>query len=1456
MSIITTFLRAVFALATLVTLSNCSCSNNPSADTSNQNNSFKVLTVLARTTDTICEAHTIDNQGKTHYYTSSKSDSNNGYYAVFNKKTPATNFIITCNNGSYTDEATNQSATLTSTITAVVAPNKAIYIVSPLTELAYRRGGGKQANLASINKIVEVYNQEVAKQYGVGHSTDTVDVTVTEPTNITQNIKLNADIKEDKYAIILAAISQMSKDTQGVNNGTSTLSVIDVLDSNNQTNGGTNTAGIKDLLTKSLASLATNTAFINSSTATITTITTIKTIKTTIANKVIITATAITVSSPTSDTTTLKLAGSFTIVASATTSVTTTAVTDSSVSYQSDNTSVVTVDTNGVVRVIGAGTAIVTILSNDNRDIKATKTFTIAYLTQEDIKLASSSATTTFVDGSTLTALAVIGSTRTDNFTYTSGNTSVATVDTNTGVVSIVGAGTTTITVTKDGTGNYADISTSYDLNIDKSPQATLTVASPTITTAIFKENATITAPVTSGGSGDGTLTYTSGNTSVATIDTNTGVVNIIGAGSTTITINKDSNSNYKSTTTTYTLTIDKGQQATLIVVSPTVTTATFGVSTTITAPVTSGGSGDGTLTYTSGNTSVATIDTNTGVVNIVGAGSTTITINKDSDSNYKSTTTTYTLTIDKGQQATLIVVSPTVTTATFGVSTTITAPVTSGGSGDGTLTYTSDNTSVATIDTNTGVVNIIGAGSTTITINKDSDSNYKSTTATYTLTIDKANSTITITSIVVGFTPNMKGNTQTATITTTPTSLINIGTISYTTAGTATTVDTITGIITLNGLGVSTITATLIADNYNIATTTYTITLVKVVPPATPTVFIKTTASTTPIITGTAIVDTGGTLTIAIGSATYTGSAVSVDNNVWSIDTSISPSTGTFTSQVVIDFEVMGISIGTITGTTTLPNDYKLGDKFWLKVIDNGKVIGVQVQIIEAMGGDLSIKALDAQLATSTDLNINFDDTSTGTVQTITILPTGLGYGITQVSINGSTPTGSISEAGIELPITSNEFRQIDVIAINSNIFGKSTIDITKNEISIISNTIPQVVSVTQTQTLALGTTITSTITTAISIGSTGGNIIECSSNPPLPAGVTVELNTDTMACEVTGIPENSQTTQTYTISAANNQGTATATISIAVETPAPINLSALALDRTIALKWDEVLGNAVTYKVSYSIGTTLTGAIVNKTSLVTNITITNLTNDMTYTFVVTAIQSSINSKHSSPISIAPETLGALNDTGITVAGNSNSNNASSCSGSDITTAPQDCHHGRDTNKTSYPTEDIEVKVNGSKKYITEKAGSGSAGFDFTRLNANGTINNSTHKSEYAYNPWECVKDNHTGLTWVIRKFSTPEARPYMINQLSSILNNFSACTLSTDWRIPTTEELISIIDYSKSNPAMDENYFADSENDRELWTSQTSGTGSDNYVLVNVRNGSSVMKNNFFYSVRFVHD
>jgi sugar lactone lactonase YvrE len=305
--------------------------------------------------------------------------------------------------------------------------------------------------------------------------------------------------------------------------------------------------------------------------------------------------------------------------------------------------------------------------------------------------------------------------------TYTSNNTSVATIaaDGSGNAITIVGTGIVTFTASQAATATYYAASiTSNALTVTL---ATSTFASSTFQVASGKNVgdasfAIITRPTSDS---NGAITYASNNPSVATItpDGSGNAISLVAIGDVTFTATQAATSRFAgSTRTSNQLTVSLGNPS--IITSFTVSggkaygDASFAI---LTRPTTNS---SGAITYTSNNTAVATIDASGNWINIVGVGDVSFNAVQAAVPNQFSsrTFTSNTLTVSLG--------TPTLSSSTFTVANTskvygdasftiLTRPTSNS---SGAITYTSNNTAVATIDASGDWINIVGAGDVTFT--------------------------------------------------------------------------------------------------------------------------------------------------------------------------------------------------------------------------------------------------------------------------------------------------------------------------------------------------------------------------------------------------------------------------------------------------------------------------------------------------------------------------------------------------------------------------------------------------------------------------------------------------------------------------------------------------------------------------------------------------------------------
>jgi len=227
-----------------------------------------------------------------------------------------------------------------------------------------------------------------------------------------------------------------------------------------------------------------------------------------------------------------------------------------------------------------------------------------------------------------------------------------------------------------------------------------------------------------------------------------------------------------------------------------------------------------------------------------------------------------------------------------------------------------------------------------------------------------------------------------------------------------------------------------------------------------------------------------------------------------------------------------------------------------------------------------------------------------------------------------------------------------------------------------------------------------------------------------------------------------------------------------------------------------------------------------------------------------------------------APALAAGLNDTGITTYGDASSNT--------LTSEPaaypgQDASHGRDA---------------AAMAGTLTKVGGGNAGFDFTKIDASG------NPLPASATTWSCVRDNVTGLLWEgktddnglhDKDWTYTWYNSTGVNDGGSAGTaaggscggtvaagcdtekfvaavNASALCGTTGWRLPTRNELLSIVDNSQVNPAIDTSYFPNTMSSH-FWSSSPGAdySGSAWYVYFSYGNVGNYYKYSTF-DVRLV--
>jgi hypothetical protein len=396
--------------------------------------------------------------------------------------------------------------------------------------------------------------------------------------------------------------------------------------------------------------------------------------------------------------------------------------------YSSENTDVATIS-GSTVTILKVGSTLITATQAGTFNyLSGSTSVTLNVIKQTPILTGFTNITKTFGDSSF--NLPSLTSSSPSVITYSSSNTEVATIFGNS--VTIIGVGLTIITATQASTPNYELGTTSLNLTVSK--------ANPIITgftniTKTFGDSSfDLSAPTSNS---DGLFTYSSSDTSVATISGST--LTIIGASSNpiVITATQASTPNYELGTTSLNLTVN---QATPILSNFNNLNKTFGDSSfDLSAPTSNS---DGLFTYSTLNTEIATIYGNE--VTVVKVGTAIITATQAATTNYTAASITLTLTIIKG--------TPTFSGFTniiknFGdTKFTLIAPTSNS---TGLFMYSSSDETVATISGS--IVTIVKAGETIIKATQGATDYYLEGEKSLTLNVNK------ITPILSNFTNLIK---------------------------------------------------------------------------------------------------------------------------------------------------------------------------------------------------------------------------------------------------------------------------------------------------------------------------------------------------------------------------------------------------------------------------------------------------------------------------------------------------------------------------------------------------------------------------------------------------------------------------------------------------------------------------------------------------------------------------
>ena len=208
------------------------------------------------------------------------------------------------------------------------------------------------------------------------------------------------------------------------------------------------------------------------------------------------------------------------------------------------------------VSILAVGSTVVSITQQSAGQYSSkTVSFTITVNKANPVISAPPDITKLFTDPDFTISLA---SSSTASFTYSTLSSGVVSI-TNTGNVSIIGAGSVVVSATQAPDINYNSKTATFTITINKAMQS---VSWTPPYSAVFGDAPFNVNSPTTNGDYTGTISYSSSDPLIASINSSTGEVNVLQVGNVILTASLPSDGNYQATTATTTLDVFSALQA------------------------------------------------------------------------------------------------------------------------------------------------------------------------------------------------------------------------------------------------------------------------------------------------------------------------------------------------------------------------------------------------------------------------------------------------------------------------------------------------------------------------------------------------------------------------------------------------------------------------------------------------------------------------------------------------------------------------------------------------------------------------------------------------------------------------------------------------------------------------------------------------------------------------------
>ena len=422
--------------------------------------------------------------------------------------------------------------------------------------------------------------------------------------------------------------------------------------------------------------------------------------------------------------------------------------TDKTVTWSTSDATVATVS-NGVVTAKEVGTATITAQAGDK---SAKCVITVEATPVATVTLDKTNATLRAGQTMTLTATVSPGNATDKTVTWSTSNAAVATV-TN-GVVTAMKVGVATITA------KAGDKTATCSITVEATPVASVTLDKTSVNLSTG-QTVTLVATINPSDATDKTVTWSSSNTSIASVS-DSGLVSAKSAGTATITAkaNNGGNGNF---TAHCTVTVTQNViHVNKITIDNTSISGKPGDTKSLTAIVYPDNADDKSVVWFSSNESIATVSS-TGIVTFIAPGETSINV-KTNDGGYFATCSVYVQRISVQR----ISLSQVPTTMEVGeTSERARVYVYPEDAYDKSVRWSSSNTAVVTVN-DIGHITAVGEGTATVTVTTNDGNFSESATITVTAAITRFTVTINLPGCTISnfSTPIVKNNSYSATVT------------------------------------------------------------------------------------------------------------------------------------------------------------------------------------------------------------------------------------------------------------------------------------------------------------------------------------------------------------------------------------------------------------------------------------------------------------------------------------------------------------------------------------------------------------------------------------------------------------------------------------------------------------------------------------------------------------------